>query len=624
MTSPSLLSNVSTSSLLEALIARFDNGLSLDETGSAKYVAGLPSFSTKTRIADGCPPLSESNALINVNYVKFVELTRVAKLATLQAEVRKLAALLPRVQTILARQQNAEPAINRIPVEILAHILKLASAADAETHPAHCIITLSLVCCHWRQTALGFPALWSTIHLRDGAIHDFQLATLCLERSKDAPLSVIISTLFRGEQISNFFSPYSHRIESVSICVPFKCSSYDVPRFLLSTCGFLAPRLKRLRLCTAMWGSYHSPILPSILGGDISNLTHLHVESFSPYPGHTFGHLTHLALSSQSQYERRPSMMEFLDLLEANPFLEELLLDDAGPSIHTSDSRPPIRMPHMRLLCFVATLTERALASRVLSHLRLPSQCSVRVHRDMDPSHLDELLPSPFPEDVDHLPTFSVVEKLSLRDDMKGFGESSVRYSATSRHSGVSMSYRLRGPDAHDMWPEAALNSFLRSIPCSQIRVLCLNLEKTAQSFHPDGWRTLFGRLTALKELHLANMDVSNVVEGLVSLRQDAEDKDILPGLTKICLIRPKALDVDALLSWSEGRMTWEHPVNHELIIVMDGHKMSLLNPNTPGHLSKSVQIHTAVSTSSDICDHTMTFEEPFDMTCSPFGKDIY
>jgi len=43
MTSPSLLSNVSTSSLLEALIARFDNGLSLDETGSAKYVAGLPS-----------------------------------------------------------------------------------------------------------------------------------------------------------------------------------------------------------------------------------------------------------------------------------------------------------------------------------------------------------------------------------------------------------------------------------------------------------------------------------------------------------------------------------------------------------------------------------------------------
>jgi hypothetical protein len=36
MTSPALLSGVSTSLLLEALIAKFDNGLALDETGSAK------------------------------------------------------------------------------------------------------------------------------------------------------------------------------------------------------------------------------------------------------------------------------------------------------------------------------------------------------------------------------------------------------------------------------------------------------------------------------------------------------------------------------------------------------------------------------------------------------------
>ena len=38
MTSPALLSSASTSLLLEALIAKFDNGLALDETGSAEYV----------------------------------------------------------------------------------------------------------------------------------------------------------------------------------------------------------------------------------------------------------------------------------------------------------------------------------------------------------------------------------------------------------------------------------------------------------------------------------------------------------------------------------------------------------------------------------------------------------
>ena len=404
----------------------------------------------------------------------------------------------------------------------------------------------------------------------------------------------------------------------MSICVPFKYSSYDVPRFLLSTCGFLAPRLKCLRLCTAMWGSYHSPDLPLIFGGDISRVTHLHVESFSPYPGHSFGRLTHLALSSQAHYEKRPSMAEFLDLLEANSFLEELLLDDAGPSIHTSDNRPPIRLPHMRLLTFVATLTERALAPRVLSHLQLPHHCSIRVHRNMDPSHSDELLPFPFPEDTHRLPMFSLVEKLSLRDDIEVFGDVAVRFSATSRHSGVSTSYCRRGSDAHNMWPEAALNGFLRSIPCSQIRVLCLNLGKIAQSFHTDGWRCLFGRLTALKELYIADMDVSNILEGLITLRQD-KDTDIQPGPFKICLIRPRALDVDALLSWNEGRTAHDHSIDHKLIIVLD--KNPSLGLKIPGCLPKNVEIHTTGSMSGDV--HDQAFEEPFYMTCPSFGRDL-
>jgi len=311
-------------------------------------------------------------------------------------------------------------------------------------------------------------------------------------------------------------------------------------------------------------------------------------------------------------------MSDFLDLLEANPFLEELLLDDAGPSIRTSDSRTLINLPHMRLLTFVSTLTERALASRVLSHLRLPHQCSIRVHRDMDPSHLDELLPSPFPEDVRHLPTFAIVEKLSLRDDMKVFGEGSVRYSATSRHSAVSTSYRLRGPDTHELWPEAALNSFLRSIPCPQIRVLCLDLGKTAPSFHADGWRILFGRLTALKELYLADMDVSNVLEGLVAHHRDANDTIMLPALSKICLVRPTALDVNALLSWSEERMR----IGHGLKIVLYGHNMSSLGLEMPACLPSNVQIHTTGSTFSDIYD--CAFDEPLYMTCPPFGRDLF
>jgi hypothetical protein len=110
-------------------------------------------------------------------------------------------------------------------------------------------------------------------------------------------------------------------------------------------------------------------------------------------------------------------------------------------------------------------------------------------------------------------------------------------------------------------------------------------------------------------------MDVSNVVESLLTSQRDTEDKIILPELSEVYLFCPKALDFDALLSWCEN-----HPINHKLTIVMDAHKTSSLNLKIPTHLPKNVQIHTAGPTFGDICDHA--FEEPFDMTCSPFGRD--
>ncbi|KAI0273628.1 hypothetical protein BC834DRAFT_966128 [Gloeopeniophorella convolvens] len=580
MTHQAILPNVSTSLLLEALLARLETDVHLGGTGS-------PSV--------GAEPLAAE-------------------------EVKKLATLLPRMQTFLARWQNADTAINKLPIEVLAHIFKIASIAEAHSHPAHRIITLSLVCYHWRQTALSFPTLWNTIHLREGAIHDFQFATLCLERSKEAPLSVDISTLFRGAQISNFFSPYSSRIESVTVSVPFKYSSYSVPRFLLSTCAFPAPRLKSLRLCTAMWGSHHAPALPSLFDGDLTRITHLQVESFSPYPGYTFGNLTHLALCSQSQYEKRPSMADFLDFLEANPYLEELLLDDAGPAMHTSDSRLPVRLPNMRLLCFIATSTERAVSQRVLSHLRLPDQCCIRVHRDMDPSHLDELLPSPFPADAHLLPTFGTVENFSLRDDMRAFGERSIRCSATSRHSGVSISYRLRGPADDETWPEAVLNNFLRSIPCRQILRLCLCLRRSFQSFPAGGWRCLFERFAALDELCLIDVDMSNVLEGLACKHKEVQDVAILPALTTICLVRPKDLDMDTLLAWRAKRATDGLHIS-QLTIILDPPVASAPAPGWPANLPDGVQIHVPGLTSSKLWDYT--FEEPLDMTRLPFGKDF-
>jgi hypothetical protein len=125
--------------------------------------------------------------------------------------------------------------------------------------------------------------------------------------------------------------------------------------------------------------------------------------------------------------------------------------------------------------------------------------------------------------------------------------------------------------------------------------------------------------LTALKELYIVDMDVSNVMEGLISLFQDAKDTDVLPGLTKVCLIRPQTLDVDALLSWSEERMTHDGHIDHKLTIVLDD-KMSP-SLKIPECLPKNVEIHIPGSTFKDV--HDEAFEEPYYMTCPPFGRDL-
>ena len=125
-----------------------------------------------------------------------------------------------------------------------------------------------------------------------------------------------------------------------------------------------------------------------------------------------------------------------------------------------------------------------------------------------------------------------------------------------------------------------------------------------------------------LEELYLTDMDVSNVVESLVTLRPDEEGRGILPVLSSFRLIRPKPFNVGSLLLWNEGRTMREHPINCALIIILEMHVISSTDFKIPDTLPKNVQILIAESTSVDISDHT--FNEPSDMTWSPFGRDVY
>ncbi|KAI0054071.1 hypothetical protein FA95DRAFT_35836 [Auriscalpium vulgare] len=534
--------------------------------------------------------------------------------APFSSEMRRLATLLPRLQSSMLRAQNAAASIHRLPIEILAHIFGIAGMKGWQSlglQPSRITTQLSMVCHHWRQVALGFPNLWSTIYLHDGAIYDFQFATLCLERSKHAPLSIIISTLFRGAQIANFFAPYSSRIHEISILVPFKYSSSNVPLYLLSTCAFQAPKLQTLRLCTAMWGSMECPTLPTLFGGDIPNVTHLQVESFSSWPGHSFTGLTHLALGSQSQYDVRPPMDAFLDFLEANPRLEELLLDDAGPVDGLQIDRK-VALPHLRLAYFITTLPERGMPACVLPHLILSADCSIRTYRDMNPSRLDELLPSPFPLGVAPAGGALSVDRMWLREDSYEFGETALRYSAVSRSAGISTSYRLRGSDPRSSWPEGALLIFLKAVPRPQIRQLRISMAVTLNSFAEKEWRNVFDRLPGLQELTVQEHHLPSILRALMH-REPTQHRGLpCPLLSTLYLLRTRDLDCDQLMRFGEDRLApWRV---FKRLVISPSAEISVCD----------VQRLCSVFPRVDILKRheEPIFEEPVEMTRPPFGKD--
>ena len=82
--------------------------------------------------------------------------------------------------------------INRLPTETISHIFDLVCTQDQDhgrVHPRHAM-RLAQVCGQWRSNVNSTPLLWSTIHISQKTQHEF--IALCLERSKDVPLEIIL------------------------------------------------------------------------------------------------------------------------------------------------------------------------------------------------------------------------------------------------------------------------------------------------------------------------------------------------------------------------------------------------------------------------------------------------
>ncbi|CAE6452042.1 unnamed protein product, partial [Rhizoctonia solani] len=98
------------------------------------------------------------------------------------------------LELLKRKKKNSELTINRLPHEILSHILLIGTEFDRkvwrwESENPQSQHVASHVCSHWREVAVGTPSLWTFIHVL-GPPDKYTI--LYITRSGDAPLDILI------------------------------------------------------------------------------------------------------------------------------------------------------------------------------------------------------------------------------------------------------------------------------------------------------------------------------------------------------------------------------------------------------------------------------------------------
>lgn len=315
----------------------------------------------------------------------------------LVSEIRRLAGL---SNVALQREFELREHIHRLPVEILGEIFALGQQMEIEAYRTHeyegqnytidgdekdsqlsSHLIVAQVCVRWRNVVLQTGRLWRRVSIRDK--EPWNWTRLCLERSGEAPLRIVIPWTENDEESSDapgalkkrysteslnkvfkMLLPYASRWESLSLAVDTYEVMYGALQILAaSTC----PMLTELELSNhddvGMGETFEpkefsktydlfrptptspepTPLRRAIFWG-------VHVN----WTANLFSSLTILTLAYHSE-DVRPSAETFFGILEnSKETLLTLVLECSGPQKgYDKESgwpEEPIFLPQLRLL----------------------------------------------------------------------------------------------------------------------------------------------------------------------------------------------------------------------------------------------------------------------------------
>ena len=307
----------------------------------------------------------------------------------------------------LRRSKNVARPINRIPRETLVNVFLFLRCEVPPTHeqgyatvrPFHeWIRSVTHVCHHWRETAIMFPSLWSTIDAtrpevvgafasRSGSLPlhvHIRFEGRRFRRSRGSPDSDLAGRMSFGF-IGNL-ADHSGRFRTLTIVYPLEdggpLSDFRLPAPLLEALVIYPPARVGNRNPFAGVHNTATPSLPTIFAESLPSLRILRVNYFTIWPNNRFHNLSVLGLAAQRDLEN--STERLLDLFQCSPGLRDILLEQ-GEAARIRRTPPaqefiPVSLKYLQRL-YLSGFTHHGI-SNILSLIQLPTTNDVAIRFD--------------------------------------------------------------------------------------------------------------------------------------------------------------------------------------------------------------------------------------------------
>ncbi|KAH9943726.1 hypothetical protein B0H21DRAFT_823599 [Amylocystis lapponica] len=417
--------------------------------------------------------------------------------------------------------------INSIPTETLAHIFGCTLDDDdgdefvryPEDHyyevceRAQDITDLMLVCKTWQNTILTFPSLWSRVTV--GPKTTPRTMPPPFTRSKAALIKVYM--LGESSEMLAFLDKHSRRLKAFHLEVP-KGNDLTLVEKLRSP----APFLESLSLSFSYIGEANPKDgkLPLVFGGHMPRLTRLTLSPYRFTPSNGIRNLTHLRISDTVDLEQY-YLSDLLDMLEANPNLEELDMHAASPALE--DQRGVSRDVELpRLYIFSLSYHNWDQLRHIFWHLIIPKTTNLIIHDVLEDA--GENVAAVFPPDASRIKNLSTITQISITHvynyvDFVGVSDdrlSSFIQATSTRH--FALEDEADVPYHNSTWLTLG-----HVIPLGQLRSIWVDtlLDKLSAahvSIPVPVWNQVLPQLNALELLAIRGPATDNILTALLLL----------------------------------------------------------------------------------------------------------